>query len=169
MCFSYNVYELAPVVLVPVVYWLTVKATSKSCCLLTGSVVINEPILNACTVAAWILYLYFRLSITKLANIHLHRPTICECIIFTEYTLVDSELYMIFSIVWKCCELDMPFNIVVWPIMSCDTDWWKRDYVMLVIIAHCTLERVTMQHIHVAPCNVCQCCTVISEVRWKCK
>jgi len=53
------------------------KAISKPCCLFTGSVVNCEPILNAWTVAAWIV-LCFVLSITKLADInyklHLTRP-----------------------------------------------------------------------------------------------
>jgi len=45
-------------------------------------------------------------------------------------------------------------NIVVWPTTSCYADWSKRDHVTLVIIGRCTLEHVTVQHVHVA-CATC--------------
>ena len=42
------------------------------------------------------------------------------------------------------------FYFVVWPTTSCCGDWSKRDHVTLVTIGCCTLQRVTVQHVHVA-------------------
>jgi len=48
------------------------------------------------------------------------------------------------------CRSFMTDYFVIWPTTSCCADWSKRDHVTLVIIGCCTLEHVTVQHVHVA-------------------
>jgi len=67
------------------------------------------------------------------------------------YVAVETQL------AWTCFKHDGFLKIyctVVWPTTSCYADWSKRDHMTLVIIGRCTLERVTVQHVHVAPCNM---------------